>query len=229
VYLFAGTQHSPGEFPPRKSAAQQQFENPVQYWWSMRALLVAMTRWVKDGGDPPPSSYPRSGFLGETRNTMTDAFFFGGRVDIFPNPPGVQSPEILSPGRSRGRTYSPLQVSDVDRADGNEMAGIRLPDVAVPLATYTGWNFRTPEVGATHELVPLAGSMIPFAATTEQRFRARDPRLSVEERYKSKDDYLQRVRKAADDLVKDRYLLADDVAPIVARAVETWDFVTGLR
>ena len=229
VYLFAGTQHSPGEFPRQKNAVQQQLDNPVQYWWSMRALLVAMTRWVKDVDDPPPSNYPRSGYLGETRNTMTDALFFGGRVDFFPNPPGVQTPEILTPRRTRQREYVPLRVSRVDLADGNEIGGIRLPDVAVPLATYTGWNFRTPEVGAPNELVPLAGSMIPFAATVTQRFRTRDPRLSVEELYKSKDDYLQKVRKAANDLVKDRYLLADDVAPIVERAGETWDFVHSLR
>jgi hypothetical protein len=78
-------------------------------------------------------------------------------------------------------------------------------------------------------LVSLAGSAIPFAATKAQRTASGDPRLSVEERYKSKDDYLQKVRKAANDLVKDRYLLVDDVAPIVARAGGMWDFVMGLR
>jgi hypothetical protein len=235
AYLFAGTQHSPGQFPPRKSAAQQLPDNPVQYWWPMRALLAAMTRWVIDDVDPPPSRYPQhtatgiaiipNGYL--QTNTMLPSAAFGGRGDMFPKIPGVQLPHIVTPGRDRGREL-PLLVSRVD-ADGNELAGIRLPDVAVPLATYTGWNFRSPEVGGTKELVALAGSAIPFAATKEQRMAIRDPRRSVEERYDSKDDYLQKVRKAADDLVKDRYLLADDVNAIVARGGEMWDFVVGSR
>ncbi len=235
AYLFAGTQHSPGQFPPRKSAAQQLRDNPVQYWWPMRALLVAMTRWVTDDVDPPPSRYPQStatgiafvpnGYLDV--NTMLPSLFFGARGEMFPKIPGVQSPDIVTPGRDRGREL-PLLVSRVD-ADGNELAGIRLPDVAVPLATYTGWNFRSPEVGGTKELVALAGSSIPFAATKEKRITFGDPRKSVEERYDSKDDYLRRVRKAADDLVKDRYLLADDVNAIVARGGEMWDFVVALK
>jgi hypothetical protein len=219
AYLLAGTQHSPGQFPPRKSAAGQLAENPVQYAWTMRALLVAMTQWVASGTMPPSSQHPQFNDEGSTIVKASDI--------PFPAIPGVQSPRIVIPGRDRGRTL-PLLVSQVD-ADGNERAGIRLPDVAVPLATYTGWNFRSPEVGGTKELVALAGSSIPFATTKAQRTASGDPRPSVEERYSSKDDYVRRVREAADKLVKERYLLADDVNATVARAGEMWDFVTASR
>ncbi len=219
AYLFAGTQHSPGQFPPRKGAAQQQADNPVQYWWPMRALLVSMTQWVTSGTLPPPSQHPEFKAEGSTIVKGSDV--------KFPAIPGVQSPRIVIPGRDGGHTL-PLLVSQVD-ADGNELGGIRLPDVSVPLATYTGWNFRSAAVGGSQELVALAGSSIPFAATKAKRTASGDPRLSVEERYTSKDDYLRRVREAADKLVKERYVLADDVNPILAHAGAMWDHVVGSR
>jgi hypothetical protein len=185
----------------------------------MRALLTAMTQWVTSNTAPPPSQHPQFKDEGATIVKASDI--------PFPAIPGVQSPRIVTPGRDRGRSL-PLLVGQVD-ADGNERAGIRLPDLAVPLATYTGWNFRSPEVGGTKELVALAGSAIPFAATKAKRTAAGDPRMSVEERYSSKDDYLRRVREAGAKLVKERYLLADDVDPIVARAGEMWDFVVQAR
>jgi hypothetical protein len=219
AYLFAGTQHSPGQFPSRKAPAQQLADNPVQYWWPMRALLVTMTQWVTSGTLPPPSQHPQFKNEGSTIAKASEL--------AFPAIPGVQSPRSVAPGRDGSRTL-PLLVSQVD-ADGNEVAGIRMPEVSVPLATYTGWNFRSHEVGGTKELVALAGSSIPFASTKAKRTAAGDPRPSVEERYSSKDDYLRRVREAADKLVKERYLLADDVKPIIARAAENWDFVTALK
>jgi hypothetical protein len=214
AYLFAGTQHSPGQFPPRKPVAQTQPDNPVQYGWPMRALLVAMTKWVADGVAPPPSQHPQYKQEGSTIVAAAEI--------PFPRIPGVQSPRIVTPGRD-GERVLPLLVSQVD-ADGNEIAGIRLPDVSVPLATYTGWNFRSPEVGGTRDLVSLTGSSIAFPATRAAREASGDPRRSIEERYASKDDYLRRVREAADALVKDRYLLADDVSAILERSGEMWDY-----
>ena len=116
----------------------------------------------------------------------------------------------------------PLLVPQVDE-DGNERAGIHLPDVAVPLATYTGWNFRKPEIGSPDELVSLLGSSILFPATRAARAAARDPRRSIEERYASRDEYLTRVEEAADALVKRGYLIYDDEARILQRASDQWD------
>ena len=125
--------------------------------------------------------------------------------------------QVLGPGPPL-----PLLVPEVDE-DGNERAGIRLPEVAVPLATYTGWNFRKPDIGAPGELVSLLGSSIAFPATRAARAAAADPRRSIEERYGSQDDYLMKVEQAADALVKAGYLLVDDEPRILQRAGDQWD------
>ena len=109
--------------------------------------------------------------------------------------------------------------------DGNDIGGLRLPDLAVPLATYTGWNFRNTKIGGSDQFFPLLGGYVPFARTKAEREQSRDPRLSIEERYYSRDDYLKRVQDAADVLVRERYLLAQDVPTIVKHAGEHWDFL----
>lgn len=221
-YFIAGTQHSPARFPPGVNNGQQP-DNSVDYWWTMRALLLAMNRWVKDDLAPPPSQHPR----------LKDKTLVSAPDVAFPTIPGVTSPSRLTAGaRSRNPWLPrgaaaasaplPLLVPQVDE-DGNERSGIRLPDVAVPLATYTGWNFRNRSIGAPNELVSLLGSSIPFPATRAAREAAHDPRRSIEERYRSKDDYLARVEQAAESLVKERYLLIDDVPRILQRADDTWD------
>jgi hypothetical protein len=129
----------------------------------------------------------------------------------------------LAPGSAGANSPLPFLVPQVD-ADGNERAGIRLPEVAVPLATYTGWNFRNEKIGGTDQLVALLGSYIPLAQTKAEREAAHDPRPSIAERYASKDDYMQRITKAANLLVKDGYLLLDDVDAVVKRAAQHWDY-----
>ena len=116
----------------------------------------------------------------------------------------------------------PLLVPAVDQ-DGNERAGIRLPDVAVPLATYTGWNFRNATIGASGDLVSLLGSMIPFPLTRAAREASRDPRRSIEERYPTREAYLAEAEKVGDALVLKGYLLYDDLPRILQRASDTWD------
>jgi alpha/beta hydrolase family protein len=227
VYFIAGTQHGPARFPPSANNGQQ-VDNPVDYWWTMRALLLAMHKWVKDGVAPPPSQYPR----------LSDRTLVAADAIRFPAIPGVASPRGLTagpraanpflPGGGGAGARIPLLVPDVDD-DGNERSGIRLPDVAVPLGTYTGWNFRKPEIGAPGELVSLAGSSIPFAATRAAREAAKDPRRSIEERYRSREEYLARVEKAADALIKSGYLLIDDEPRILQRAGDTWDLIVASR
>ena len=103
-------------------------------------------------------------------------------------------------------------------------SGIRLPEQSVPLGTYGGWAFRSQAQGQPDTLVSMAGSYIPFARTRAEREKSRDPRLSIEERYSSRDDYPHLVQAAADLLAKDRYLLPDDVNALVNDAGKHWDW-----
>ena len=198
IYFLAGTQHSPGQFPPRRTTGQQ-LDNPVQYWWTLRALLTSMDRWVRQGSAPPSSQYPK----------LSDGTLVRRETVTFPAIPGVQSPQLIQSAR-QGSTPLPLLVPQVDE-DGNERVGIRSVEQAVPVATYTGWNFRSPAVGAPKELFSLMGSSIPFAATDEAR-RPGDPRRALTSRYTSKEQYLTRAREHAVGLVKAGYLLADRCA-----------------
>jgi hypothetical protein len=225
AYLFSGAQHTPGPFPSPAGGRGQQRANPLDYSMSLRALLVSLDRWVREGVAPPPSRHPR----------FADRTIVRAQDLAFPAIPGVQSPRVVAPGT---RAYNPLLpsnggegatqpllVSQVD-ADGNDVAGIRLPEVAVPLATYTGWNFRNPEIGGTSRLVGNTGSYIPFARTQAEREARKDPRPSVEERYPSRGDYLAKVREVTDALVRDRYLLAEDVDATVKRALDHWELLS---
>jgi hypothetical protein len=116
-------------------------------------------------------------------------------------------------------------VAQVD-PDGNELAGIRLPEIAVPLATYTGWNLRDPQIGAPDELAGMAGSYLPFPRTREQRARAGDPRASIAERYAGKAQFLGLFAEAAIDLMREGYLLPEDLSSLLDRAAEHWDYAT---
>jgi hypothetical protein len=220
VYMLAGTQHVIAAFPPMQGAAQQR-PNPNDYTWALRAILVSLDQWVRQGVAPVPSRYPR----------VSDGTLVAHDSFQFPSLPGVQSPSII-PGGYRADLGGPsapripFLVPKVD-ADGNDLGGIRLPEIAVPLATYTGWNFRSPATGAPTEIVPLNGTFLPFAATRAAREASHDPRLSIEERYPSRDAYLGKVREAAQKLVQERYLLSQDVDPIVAHAAQVWNNVTG--
>jgi hypothetical protein len=224
-FFLAGTQHTPSAFPPPDSAGQQK-ANPINWRFALRSLLVALDDWTQKNVPPPASMVPRL-----DRGTLVAA----NRVR-FPALPGVASPQMVSAGKRAANPLLangsgegaalPLLVPQVD-ADGNEVAGVRLPDLSVPLATYTGWNFRKPADGASDQLVPLLGSYIPFAATRADREGRHDPRRGAEERYPSRASYIARVKEAADDLVRQRLLLATDVNLIVARAQQTWDLVVG--
>ena len=100
-----------------------------------------------------------------------------------------------------------------------------MPEIAVPLATYTGWNLFRAEAGPTDVLSSMQGSYIPFPLTESDRRRRGDPRASVEDRYGSREEYLGRVSAAALSLVDEGYLLAEDMAPIVAQAGRHWDYL----
>ena len=217
-YLFSGTQHIPGGYLPSQGPGMQK-PNGSEFGFSQRALLVAMDDWVKNNIPPPRSAIPR----------LADKTLVPAKRIAFPDVPGVHSPTTIEAGYRANLEQPdshplPLLVPQVD-SDGNELAGIRLPNVAVPLATYTGWNFRDPLIGMADKLLPLTGSFIPFSRTKAEREQARDPRLSIEERYQSRSQYGMLVREAASKLVQERYLLTRDVPAVVDRALETWDQV----
>ncbi len=225
-YLLAGTQHGPGAFPPQPPGNGQQMGNPIDYWRNMRALLTAMAEWVVDDAAPPPSAHP----------DFADNTLVMPRDLPFPALPGVRSPADVSAGiraanplldgNGGAGTTLPLLVPAVD-VDGNETSGILHPEVAVPLATYTGWNFANAERGDPNDLWPLAGAYIPFPATRDEGDQRNDPRASIEDRYASKDAYLEQVAEAAESLVRERYMLQTDIDPVLERAARHWDLLMG--
>jgi len=242
IYHFAGTQHTPGALPPPAAdpntgdRGRAPF-NTVDYAPLLRAALVNLDRWVRDGTAPPPSAVPRLADGTAVGAESTSATF--ARI------PGVRFPDRVSrPARldwgsdwARGIVSNlppkagPAYVSYVSAvdADGNEVAGIRPPELLAPLATFTGWNLRHPSQGAPGDLMSMMGSTFPLAATAAARQGTGDPRASMAERYGDRAGYLERVRAVAQAAVERRHLLAEDLPAIVARAGAQWDlFQAGL-
>jgi hypothetical protein len=238
VYLFAGCQHTPGAVPPPEADPNtggrgvHRF-NVVDYAPLLRAALVNLDRWVSEGVEPPPSAVPRLADGTAVRAEET--------AKTFQAIPGLCFPERLArparldfgPELARGITAAlppkvgarfASYVSAVD-ADGNEVAGIRPVELAVPLATFTGWNPRHPEQGAPGDLMQMMGSTLPFARTPAEGARAGDPRLAIAERYASRAAYLDAVRAATEALVAARHALAEDVPAMVERAGRLWDLI----
>jgi hypothetical protein len=236
IYHLTGTQHTPGNLQLTDTGAAddsrgQQKPNSVDYRPLLRAALVNLDRWVTMGKTPPSSLHPRLDDGTAVPPAHTTA--------AFQAIPGVQFPAHLrsiarldfGAGVDKGiATVLPPQVGKpylnlvaaVD-ADGNELAGVRLPDISVPLATYTGWNLRHPDLGGPGQTLSLLGSTIPFPATQAERQASGDPRPSIEERYVSKEDYLGRVKQAAETLVQQGYLLAEDLPTVTEHASQRYD------
>ncbi|MBM3771990.1 MAG: hypothetical protein FJW27_12050 [Acidimicrobiia bacterium] len=208
AYFLTGTQHSPSRFPSRMTQGQQP-ENPVEYNYTLRALVTAMDGWVRSGKMPPASQYPR----------LSDGTLVPVGQVKFPAIPGVASPRTVPAQRIHDRPI-PFLVPQVD-ADGNELAGVRTAEIGVPVATYTGWNFRSPSIGGTNLLVSLMGSAVPFAQTAKTKSPG-DPRATIEERYASESAYMAAATSTADKLVAGGYLLNGDVAYVLKRAQDHW-------
>ncbi len=246
VYAFAGTQHALGGLPltdtdPADGYRGAHAFNCLDYRCLLRAALVNLDRWVSNDEPAPPSQYPRIADA-----TATPPAGAAPRLEAVP---GVKLPRPLRKFTrldfgpdplvptvvpvTVGRDY-PCLVSQVD-ADGNEAAGIRLPLVSVPLATHLGWNRRHADIGGEGQTLStggasggtLRGSSIPFAATRAEREETGDPRESIEERYASRQDFLEQIENAARQLVADGYLLAEDVEPLVAQASEHYEAMAG--
>jgi hypothetical protein len=228
IYYLAGTQHGANAQATKNNT--QNRANPQDYRFAMRALLVDMNAWITDGTAPPDSQIPR---------INKDQLVTRGAL-AFPKIPGVNVPkdthyawrldfgpdfrtkgiETIEPPKI-GASY-PILIPQVDR-DGNETAGIRLPELAVPLATYTGWNLRSENIGAPEAIQSMVGSFIPFPKTKAEREQSGDARLSIEERYSSRAEYLTKIEQAAKPLVVERLLLDRDVEKVKEKAGARWD------
>jgi hypothetical protein len=219
LYYFTGTQHGPTDKPDRGIC--QQFTNPLSYQETQRALIVAMHAWVTKDVLPPPTRYPRvsDGSLVPPLPQSAQGFpaipsvrYKGEVNDHYINDQRVQPPQHLN-----GKHYSAF-VPKVDK-DGNEIGGVRAVHLQVPLATHAGWNLRAKGF-MEDQLCYLNGMHVPFAKTKEEREKSGDPRLSIAERYKDQNDYVQQVSRAARTLVDQRFLLQEDAERIIAEATK---------
>jgi len=221
VYMIAGTQHGGGGGNTPAPGPCANPTNPHSPAPALRALVVALEEWVTKGIAPPASRVPSIAAenaveYGAVRMPKVKGFVITAGGSPIAAPVDWIDPPGSGPGSQHrnGETVYGTRVSAVD-ADGNEVAGIRLPPIAVPLATYTGWNlYKTQQ----SELCDRDGSYIVFAKTKTEREAAGDPRLSLEERYGSRAAYAAKVREAADALVRERLLLPADAAAYVKAA-----------
>jgi hypothetical protein len=249
IYFLAGLEHFTVPFPPENhvrgnpdyTAQQKANPNPIQWYW--RALITDMDQWVKDGKQPPPSTYPK--IAQKTLVTFADWKFpkipgvhtphevstayllnfqvrrmdidFGKKGSVTPERKEVVEPPVI------GGTFDAL-VPQSD-ADGNDLGGVRLPELQVPLATYTGWNLRDPSIGAPEQRVSFLGSWIPLAKTAEERKKSGDPRPSIAERYLSQEEYMGRFEQAAKKLIEQRFLLQEDLPTILERGKLEWNTI----
>ena len=229
-YLLSGLQHGTGNFGSRGIC--QQLTNGTSADPTLRALLIALDEWVSKGIEPPPSAVPRHA----DKTVVVAVPRPGYQTGVVPREalgwptiPGVTYTGVITtrylldfgpkfhkagilshmPPSLEGRPAYTHFVSRVDD-DGNEIAGIRLPEVVAPTGTTTGWALRRAEFGENDGCEAL-GQYIPFAATRAERLTRRDPRPSLEERYATHDGYVRAVTQAAKDLAKRRLLLPADV------------------
>ncbi len=234
IYHLASGQHFVIRFPPpeasRMPGSRAYRGNPLNFLYTMRALLVRMVEWVRDGVEPPPSAYPRidAGTLVTIDRVrfpkLNDVPFptvvhEAYRADYGPRwPQGIidrQPPELGPP--------FPSLVPQVDSL-GNERGGVRSVEILAPLATYAPWNLRAGLPGPQHELTDFFGTFIPLPRTEEERRRFDDPRPSIERLYAGRSDYLAAARRAARSLVERGFLLEKDADAVVERAARIWDW-----
>ncbi|MDD9996305.1 MAG: alpha/beta hydrolase domain-containing protein [Rhodospirillaceae bacterium] len=225
IYFFAGTQHVPAAFPANRTDGLR-VGNHNDYTWFLRSLLLKLDAWTRDGTLPPESRYPQvvNGTLVElealefplvpqVRRPVNVSRAY--RLDYGPE---FDTLGIIANEPPEGDTPFPFLVPQVDET-GNEIAGIRSPELAVPLATHAGWNPYSP--------IASQGSYIPLSRTRSEREATGDSRLSVEERYASREEYLGLVAGEALSLIEEGNLLGSDLPAILQNAGKHWDYVMG--
>ncbi len=227
IYLIAGHQHGSGvaernDTTPIGARGANDF-NVVDGSTVIRTFLVNLDRWVADGIEPPPSSFPR---LADRTAVAREAIL--EQLEALPGLTLLEAnllPRMrrldLGPPLSLGEPYVSYAPT-VDEA-GNEIVGIRLPDLTVPTGTHSGWVSRHPTTGAAGQILDMMGSTLPFAATAAERESNGDPRPALEERYRDRDEYRARARAEAEKLASQRYILDEDVELVVELALERFD------
>jgi len=213
AFMIAGTQHGGGPGTDPSPGPCVNPRNPHSASPALRALLVALEEWVKTGMAPPASRVPsiaQGTAIAAEAVEMPKARGFA----LAPGADRIAAPVDWIDPPARLDNFYDTRVCAVD-VDGNETGGIRLPPIAVPLGTYTGWNIYKAQPG---ELADRDGSLIPFARTRAEGEAAGDPRPSLEERYGSRDAYVAKVKAAADALVAARLLLPADATTYVEAA-----------
>jgi len=234
-YLISSHQHGTGN--PATKGLCQQLQNPLDSAPIQRALFLALDEWTH-GALPPPSRVPRlaDGMLANPRPQSAVGFpsipgvtYTGLKTTryLLDYGPGFYTtgiatinPPLITPPYQDNPLNGPIYPSYVPKtdSDGNDIAGVRLPDVTVPLATYTGWGLRSgPQANDGCE---ATGQYIPFAKTAAERLATGDPRPSIEERYPSFGNYYAAVKNAIDKLVKDRLMLCEDADDAQARLLD---------
>lgn len=239
-YLFSGVEHTGAGSPPNSPGMCQQNRNSTDPNPVLRALFIALDQWVTKGVTPPKSEVPGPGTRVYSIPVSDGVGVVPQDALGWPNIPGVAYSGLITvrhlfnfgprfrdgimdvnPPDFSGPVY-PSYVSRVDE-DGNEIAGIRLPAVAAPIATTTGWALRSAAFGGgpagdNMDGCEGSGQEIAFKATKAERLAAGDPRKSLEERYKDHDGYVKAVAKEARKLEARRLLLPADVQRYIDRA-----------
>lgn len=226
IYAVGGAQHGPGDDQPRPGGLGQQWENPTDYRPHLRTMIVALDRWVRGEAQPPASRYPR--LADNTLRPWSQAESGWQPLPGIRYPECIQWPEYFDfgpkfaagiitqlPPRSRG-IYQ-VRVPGYDRLN-LELGMVQLPSIAVPVATYTGWNLRSRAAGAEGEQVRLKGSYIPLPRTKAERLATGDPRPSLAELYGDFPTYLQKFEAAARELVRQGMLLEEELPLLHSRA-----------
>ena len=236
IYFIASAPHIVGPFPPAPyqdpDFVGRADMNTLVYTPVIRALFAALDKWITDGIEPPTSRYP---MLADGTLTAVDQSGWPAIPGYArPNSPMTTYRLDFGPEWSRGIVSKEPpgigkafvgRVPAVDEA-GNDRAGIRLPEIAVPLATHTGWNYRRATIGAPDRLASEIGSYLPLPRTRADRERTSDGRKSIAERYASLEDYLGRISLAALALVDEGFLLAEDAPAVIERAKAHYQWAT---
>lgn len=200
AYLLSSTQHVSADRPAPGEC--QHLSNPAQQSPVVRAMLDHLVAWSRNGKRPPDSSYPTVAGAMLTRADRESVGF-----------PDLRSLGVAFPDGMAGDARDPLLVPMADQ-DGHDIAGIRLPDIEVPLATHAGWNLKRAR-GAQGALCGGQGLFVPFAATP----RAGDPRRALSQRYPTRIEYAKAVALSARGLRDRGLLLQEDVDRFIARAM----------